>query len=186
MPEGCGRVLLRLGLAYLLELTAMLDRSCQIVRVVLWTISLACLVLLVAGVSVSLLAIQNTARGAPIPFARKDVPLRHPAFYFTGDWDMEWQGYRAKVSFAAEGGYKCTWCGQPWIGNWRVEEIPASGEKTATWKLIVTETCQPPNPNALPTWYTWEATVEPGKRKGKVNLGGVFSLSALKKAKPDF
>jgi hypothetical protein len=151
----------------------MLERSCLIVRIVAWTVSLACVVLLVVGI----------ARSAPAPFPK---PQHSPVRDLPGTWLMHWQGYKANVVFASNGSFCCLWCGQRWVGAWRVEELPEtdrSGQKK--YKLIVRESCPPSTPDGAPAWFIWEVALEPGGRKGKLNTGGEFRLEQCQ-SKPDF
>jgi hypothetical protein len=154
----------------------MYERSCFIVRVVLWIVSVACGLLLVAGAVLA----------APAPLGGKAVPVFRPAKDLAGTWMMQWQTGAGCATFSREGGYCCDWCGQRWIGSWRVEEDPPPGGGPSRFKLIVTESQQPDAGDTQPSWYTWEVSLEAGKPpKGRLSLGGEFSLTPRKTPKPD-
>jgi hypothetical protein len=152
----------------------MYQRSFSFIRVALQVFSPVCLLLA-----------ASAALAAPAPLGSKAVPPPPlPNCELAGTWVMQWQNGTGTATFFREGGYCCDWCGQRWIGSWRIEAV--STPTGMSHKLIVTEARPPDGPNVLPAWYTWEVSLDASKRKGRLSLGGEFSLESRKPAKPDF
>src|SRR4051794_11077674 len=90
----------------------LMNRCSFSIRVVLQVFSLACLLLA-----------ASAAVAAPAPLGSKAVPASPaPNCELAGTWIMQWQNGTGTATFFREGGYLCDWCGQRWIGSWRIEQ----------------------------------------------------------------
>lgn len=106
------------------------------------------------------LLLAGVATAAPAP-----VPKPAPPIEVVGVWTMDWNTCASRVLLDRGGSFGDTYCGEDWLGTWRLE-----GDV-----LTVTETA--PDGRTL----TWRARLTPpprGKRGcgGRLLNGGHFAL----------
>lgn len=114
------------------------------------------------------------ACGAPVPY--KYQPKTDHPDVFVGAWRMNWGGVNAdgQAVFHKQGGYTCAWYGLSYIGFWSFKDDVLSVTEAVT-----------PRDGDMPTWITWQAVVERGKRAGYMRCNGTPFMLRPATTKPE-